>query len=177
LGAIRGAGLVAYQMGDFPLAERYLDRAHREKRDNAEMDAALETTQLILAWDPDARGLTDAQRLTRVRHDLAQAISRVESCAKSSGVELPNMAASQETGKDPTAAAVEKTDLATQYAQAKRSQASLSDRNLARHPEELNEASNLIFAMETAASQKCGEPTGLDEALEILGKYRQSKQQ
>jgi tetratricopeptide (TPR) repeat protein len=177
MGAIRGAGLAAYQMGDFPLAERYLDRAHREKRDNAEMDAALETTRLVLAWDPDARGLTDAQRLARVRHDLAQAISRVESCAKSSGVELPSMAASQETGKGQTATAAEKTGLAAQYEEAKRLQAGLSDRNLVRHPEELNEASNLIFAMEAAAAQKCGEPTGLDEALEILGRYRQSRQQ
>ncbi len=177
LGAIRGAGLAAYQMGDFPLAERYLDRAHREKRDNPEMDAALDTTRLILAWDPEAPRLTDAQRLARVRHDLAQAISRVESCAKSSGVELPNITASRETGKGQTAAAVEKTDLAAQYAQAKRLQAGLAGRNLARHPEELNEASNLIFAIETDAAQKCGEPTGLDEALEILDKYRQSRRQ
>ncbi len=161
LGAIRGAGLAAYQMGDFQLAERYLDRAHREKRDNPEMDAALETTRLVLAWDPDARGLTDAQRRERVRHDLAQGISRVESCAKSSGTDLTEKTASQSM-------------LATLYARAMAMQPELTDRNLARHPEQMDAAINLVFAMESAATQKCGPPTGLDEALGILVKYRQN---
>ncbi|MGB6485215.1 MAG: tetratricopeptide repeat protein [Candidatus Acidiferrales bacterium] len=162
LGAIRGAGLAAYQMGDFHVAERYLDRAHREKRDNAEMDAALETTQLVLAWDPDARDLTDAQRRERVRHDLAQAVSRVQSCAQSAGVDLTEKTATQ-------------SNLATLYAQAKAMQPQLVDRNLARHPEQLDAAINLVFALE-AAAQKCGQPTGLDKALVVLGTYRQGRE-
>ena len=164
-GALRGAGLTAYQIGDFLMAERYLDRAYREKKDDPEVAAALETARLVLAWDPDARGLTDAQRRARTRHDLAQAVSRVESCAKSSGVEL-----STTEGQTPG----QTTTLAAQYTQAKRLEVGLSDGNLTHHPEQLDASINLMFAMESSAAQKCGEPAGLDKALLILGTYRQS---
>jgi predicted Zn-dependent protease len=170
-GALRGAGLTAYQMGDFRVAERYLERALREKKDDPEAAGALDTTRLILAWDPEARGLTDAQRADRARHDLAQVTSRVESCAKSSGIDLSKTEAS------PPAGAGGKTDLATEYAQAKNLQVGLSDRNLARHPENLETAINLMFNMELTATQKCGQAAGLDNALEILGKRRQSREQ
>lgn len=164
-GALRGAGLTAYQSGDFHLAERYLDRAHREQHDDADVAAALDTTRLILAWDPQAPGLTYVQRRERVRHDLAQAISRVESCAKSGGVDLSKTTA----GSMP--------DLAAEYARAKNVQAGISDRDLARHPEALEDAINLIFAMESTAKRICGETSGLDRALEILGAHWQSNEQ
>jgi tetratricopeptide (TPR) repeat protein len=177
--AWRGAGMAAYETGDYRAAERYLDRAEREKTSDPQAAAALDTSRLILAWDPNARGLADSQRRERVRHDLAQAISRVENCAKSSGIDL-GQAESQtaatgktaETGKQgssqPNAGAV------AQYVQAKNLQAGLSDRDLARHPERMDEAINMIFGLEATATQKCGEPSGLDEALEILGKNRQN---
>ena len=180
--ALRGAGLASYQLGDFRVAERYLDRAYREKRDDADVAAALDTTHLILAWDPESRGLTEAQRRERVRHDLAQAISLTESCAKSSGIDLSKTpeqttTAGQNAGANQKAPAAPSGDVATEYAQAKNLQAALSDRNLSRHPEELDAAINMIFELELTASQKCGEPTGLDEALVTLGKHRQNREQ
>lgn len=165
VGALRGAGLTAFQMGDFHLAERYLDRAYREQRNDPEVAAALDTTRLILAWDPEARGLTYVERRERVRHDLQQAISRVESCAKTNGVDLSSTAA------------VPPPSLVIEYAQAKNAQIRISDANLARHPEDLETAINLIFAMETTATQKCGETTGLNQALETLGARQQSTEQ
>lgn len=164
-GALRGAGLTAYQMGDFHVAERYLERAHREKRDDSEVTGALDTTRLILAWDPEAAGLTYVQRRERARHDLAQAISRVESCAKSRGIDL-----SSEAGGSID-------DLAAEDAGAKIAQQGISDRNLARHPENLETAINLIFEIESVTAQTCGQATGLDRALEILEARRQSREQ
>jgi tetratricopeptide (TPR) repeat protein len=165
VGALRGAGLTAYQMGDFRVAERYLDRAYREKHDDPEVGQALDTTRLILAWDPEARGLTYVQRRERARHDLEQAISRVKSCAASSGVDLSSTQMSQAS------------DLAAEYVQAKSAQAGISDRNLERHPENLETAINLIFTMESTAGKTCGQTTGLDNALEILGERQQSREQ
>src|SRR5215469_1771479 len=165
--AMRGAGLAAFRMGNYRVAERYLERADRGQENEADVKADLETSRLILAWNPEAPRLTDAERRDRVRHDLAQVISRVESCANASGVGLPEPA-NQTTLTDKS------DDLTTQYAQAKTLQARLSDRDLARHPERLDAAINMIFELETTATQKCGEPTGLDGALEILGKNRQS---
>lgn len=170
-GALRGAGLTAYQMGDFSVAERYLDRANRAKEGDAEVKAALGTTRLILAWDPEAPGLTYVQRRERVRHDLAQAISRAESCAKTSGIDL------SKTQTGPNSGAAQTTDLASEYGQAERLRSGISDRNLAQHPEDLEAAINLIFNIELTATQRCGEATGLDNALEILGKRQESREQ
>lgn len=166
--ALRGAGLAAFRMGDYRLAERYLERVEREQKNQTDVETALEISQLILAWNPEAPRLRDTERRSRVRHDLAQVISRVALCAKASGVDLSETPASQTTGTGQTG------DLTTQYTQAKNLQARLSDRDLARHPERLDAAINIIFELEATATQKCGEPTGLDEALEILGKNRQN---
>jgi tetratricopeptide (TPR) repeat protein len=178
-GAVRGAGIAAYEMGDYRVAERYLERAEREKTADPQAAEELDTARLILAWDPNARGLRDSQRRERVRHDLAQAISRVEACAKSSGIDLA-AAETQTVTPGKTAGAGKQGsvqpsgDLAAQYAQAKTLQAGISDRDLDRHPERMDEAINMIFELEGTATQKCGEPAGLDEALEILGKNRQN---
>lgn len=167
-GAVRGAGLAAFRMGDYRLAERYLERADRKQRNEADVETALETARLILAWNPESPRLTDGERRDRVRHDLAQVISRVELCAKGSGVDLSKNPANQNPGTGKT------ENLMTEYLQAKNLQTGLSDRDLARHPERLDAAVNMIFELEATATRKCGEPTGLDEALEILDRNRQN---
>lgn len=166
--AVRGAGLAAFRLGNYRVAERYLERAEREQQNGTDVEAALETTRLILAWNPEAPRLRDAERRDRVRHDLAQVISRVELCGRGSGVGLSKAPANQ------TAGTSQPSDLQVQYAQARNLEARLADRDLARHPERLDAAVNIIFQMESTATQKCGEPTGLDEALEILGRNRQN---
>jgi len=166
--AFRGAGLAAFRMGDYRVAERYLERADRAQKKQVDVETALETSRLILAWNPEAPRLTDAERRDRVRHDLTQVISRVELCAKASGVDLSGTAANQTAGPDHS------DDLVTQYVQAETLQAKLSNRDLARHPDRLDAAINMIFELEATATQKCGEPTGLDEALETLRKNRQN---
>lgn len=166
--ALRGAGLAAFRIGDYRVAERYLERASRVRSNETDVEMTLQTTRLIIAWNPEAPRLRDVERRDRVRHDLAQVISRVELCAKGSGVDLSKIAANQTAGTPHI------DDLATQYVQARNLQARLSDRDLTRHPEHLDAAINMIFELEATATQKCGEPTGLDEALEILGKNRQN---
>ncbi len=198
-GALKGAGLAAYQMEDYPAAERYLERAARESKPDPQLADTLEITRLILAWNPEAVGLRDTERRARVRHDLAQAISRAEACAKNSGLDLSvtvvgqkaasksgnqessatkNVSQNQQTGANESSASgtgSSAPNLATEYVLAKNLQAELSDRNLARHPETLDQAIDAIFALESAVSQKCGEPAGgLDKALEVLGQDRQN---
>lgn len=163
VGALRGAGLSAFQMGDFRLAERYLERAYREKRNDSEVGATLETTQLILAWDPEAPGLADTDRRERERHDFAQAFSRLQSCARDTGTDLTDTAKPQ-------------SDLTTLYAQARAMQPRLSERNLARHPEPSDVVMNLVLAIESATVQKCGQPAGLDKALLAMETSRQGRE-
>lgn len=179
LSALRGAGLAAYQMEDYLTAERYLERAERMKHD-PQIAAALGTARLIVAWNPEAPGLRDAERRARVRHDLAVAISRAEACAKSSGMDLSSAVQKPKTqaeakGTPVNAGAVDAPALVAQYALAKKLEAGLTNRNLSRNPKVVDEAIDAIFSLEVAATQKCGEPSGdLDKALEILGHNRQN---
>lgn len=184
IGALRGAGLAAYQMEDYRTAARYLERAEKRNSHDSEVAPALDTSRLILAWNPEAPGLRDADRRERVRHDLAQAISRAESCAKSSGMDFSAATAGQKASQtrhtasntpSGNASASPAATLVAEYALAKNLQAGLSNRNLARHPDALDAAIEAIFSLEAAATQKCGEPAGgLDRALEVLGKNRQN---
>lgn len=180
LSALRGAGLAAYQMEDYRTAERYLERAEKRDSHDVNVNSALNTTRLILTWNPEAPGLRDAERRARVRHDLAATMSRAETCAKSSGLDLSSgipKAATQGEGKRTTTStsADSLPALVTQYFLAKKLQTGLTNRNLSRHPETMDEAIDAIFTLEAAATQKCGEPaSGLDKALEILGNSRQN---
>lgn len=169
-GAWRGAGLAAYQIGDFSHAEYYLDRAYRlerkgkkDKKNEARVLSALDDSRLVLSVDPYLRGLSALDRRDRVRSDFENAFSRLQSCAKSLGANL-------------SAKAPPQSDLAALYATAKAMQPKLTDRNLTRHPDQLTAAMNLAFSMENIAAARCGPPQGPDNALVLLGKFHQARQ-
>lgn len=164
--AWKGAGMAAYNLGEFAAARRYLTRAHRMLKDDDQVSATLETVTLALAWNPYMRGLTEEQKRERTRHDFEQAMSRLENCAKSSGVDLSAQTAT--TGE---------ANLSALYAQAQNLQPRLAEKNLRRHPEQADAAMNLVFAIEAATAEKCGEPTGLDEALLELQKFEPGGEQ
>lgn len=86
--AWKGAGIAAYRLGYFEVAERYLGRAERIDEHDTEVTEALQISRLAQAWDPYLPGLTEMQRHDRTRHDFGQAMQRLQSCAKSSGVRL-----------------------------------------------------------------------------------------
>src|SRR5690348_451712 len=183
--AWKNAGIAAYELQYFAVAQRYLERAQRvgkEEKDDPEVKSYLETSRLVLQWDPYLPHLTEPQRNDRVRHNLAQAIARLESCAKASGLDLTaqplpagqNSNASQ-NGRPQGSAPVNSgaLDLAVLYSQAQTLRPQLAEKNLRRHPEQIDAAMNLVFTIETAAAQKCGEPAGLDKALLEIQKTMQ----
>lgn len=172
--AWKGAGISAYKLGYFGAAQRYLQRAQRLDKKDMEVNSYFETARLVLQWDPYLAGLGEAQKRDRTRHDFSQALERLQSCAKTSGAELPAQppAPAQQTSTPPNGPAGQNAsqkaavnDLASLYAQAQALRPQLSERNLKRHPYQVDAAMNLVFAIETTTAQKCGEPTGLDKAL------------
>ena len=181
--AWKGAGMAAYNLGYFAVAERYLTHARRLDKNDDEVKSHLEIARLVLQWDPYLRELTEAQRDARVRHDFAQAAQRLQSCAKASGINLAaqqaspaqNPSASQNAKPAATNSAPNSgtPDLPSLYAQAQALQHQLAERNLTRHPDAIDNAMNLVFAIEKATAAKCGEPTGLDMALLEIYKITQ----
>jgi len=161
--SLRGAGLAAYQLGDFRAAVGYLARAQRMRKDDPEVSSALAMSRLVVSADPNLRGVSEFERRERVRDDFEHAFSRLQSCAKSRGV---NLSAKQNPPSDLTAL----------YARANALRPQLTDRNLARHPSQMDAAMNLMFTMEDLATEQCGAPGGIDEALTLLGKFRPGRE-
>ncbi|MGH9710397.1 MAG: tetratricopeptide repeat protein, partial [Candidatus Acidiferrales bacterium] len=125
--SLRGAGLAAYQLGQFRQAESYLDRAHRLQRDDAEVSQVLDISRLVISADPYARGLNEAERRDRARGDFEQAFVRLQSCAKNRGTNVSSSGAPQ-------------SELVTLGTQAKALEPQLTERNLKLHPGQVDTA-------------------------------------
>ncbi|MHB8487402.1 MAG: tetratricopeptide repeat protein [Candidatus Acidiferrales bacterium] len=156
--ALRGAGLAAYQLGEFQQTERYLDRARRLGDKDTDVSHALDMSRMVTSADPYARDLSEAERRERARRDFAQAFGRLQSCAKSRGTDLFEKDAPQ-------------SEMVTLGMQAKALEPQLTDENLRRHPGQIQVAMNLVFVMEDVVTKECGAPQGMDEALTLIGKF------
>ena len=156
--ALRGAGLAAYQIGEFQQAERYLDRVRRLGNKDADVSHALDISRMVTSADPYVRELSEAERRDRARRDFEEAFGRLRSCAKSSGTDLFEKGAPQ-------------SEMVTLGMQAKALEPQLTDENLRRHPGQIDVAMNLVFVMEDVVTKECGAPQGMDEALTLIGKF------
>lgn len=154
--AEEGAGVASYQLGDYVEAERYLDRASRLAPLDDAAKQMLETSRQVLALDPLAEGLSAAERAERAAGAFEMALARLKSCASSRNENLQ--------------AAQPATPFQQLYAQAQKESILASETALKRHPENMQDAMNLAFQMEAAATGTCGPSSGSDLALELIGR-------
>jgi len=186
--AWKGAGKAAFTLGYFAAAEHYLQIATRLHQSNPEIAAELQSSRLVQQWDPYLRGLTAPEKWARTRHVFLAATARLKTCAKSSGIQLsaPRRPVQGKTKASPNAEAASASngeantanplDLVALYQKARTLQPQLADWNLRGHPETIDAAMNLVFAIESATAQTCGQPAGLDAALLVLRKTMQSRE-
>lgn len=156
--ALRGAGLAAYQIGDYRRAQGYLERVHRADKKDSEVSSALDLSRLVLLADPSTPGLSETERRERVRGDFRQAFSRLQGCMKTLGIST-------------SSATPQHSDIAGLWAKAKDMQPRLS-RISFRRSENQDAALSLAFEIERLCAQKCGPPPDADEALLLLEKNR-----
>jgi tetratricopeptide (TPR) repeat protein len=156
--ALAGAGECYFQTGQYAQAQRYLDQAMQEDPHLTRTAPMLETTRAVLDLDPFIRWLGEQERAQRARKAFDQAMTRLEACAAQRGIDLP--AASG----DP---------LQTLYAQATTFQPRMRQRTLSRDSEWVSNTMDLVFEIEKAASQGCGEPQGLDLALLLIAREQE----
>jgi tetratricopeptide (TPR) repeat protein len=78
--ALWGAGQAAFQLRQYRPAQRYLDRAVRLQPRLPEAQALLATARLILALNPNQRGLSSRQRAQRIIQNFQYAQRRVNEC-------------------------------------------------------------------------------------------------
>ncbi len=155
LTALIGAGLVSFKLGAYASAAADLARASKADPDNKTVASTLEAARLVIDSDPFSARLSGREKAHRVADALTRAIQRADQC--SSSVKNQNS-----------------SSLAELAAQAKLQQKSMwSERNLLLHSDQDEAAMETTFKIETAATQLCGEPTGIDAALRLIErKYR-----
>jgi tetratricopeptide (TPR) repeat protein len=78
--ALAGAGLAAFELGRYPVAETYLKAAVAAEPNDAQSSERLKTTEMALAMDPFRPGVSATQRSRIVVEAFAVAGERLKAC-------------------------------------------------------------------------------------------------
>jgi tetratricopeptide (TPR) repeat protein len=151
-GAMSGAGLSAFELGRYGLAERYLKAATMANPPDTESATRLKITELVLRIDPFQQGLSESRRNQIVVDAFAAAGQRLKSC----NVQNASFTAST---TEPS--------LAETWQRIK---PRITLRGLERHHELVETAMNLVFRIENETVASCGTPNVTDTALLLIAK-------
>jgi tetratricopeptide (TPR) repeat protein len=156
--AVAGAGRAAFELGEFAAALEDFNRLSPERRDQPDIAAYHDMAHRVLALDPFLAGLAPQVKAQRAENALALAGARAQSCARQSGVSL--------------AETPPRTELQIAYATTQTMSPNWRARDLEKFPDRLDAAMQTSFDIQNAAAKTCGEPTGDDRALWLLGRSR-----
>lgn len=154
--ALAGAGLAAFELGRYPVAQRYLQAAVAADSSDAQSTANLKTTELVLQMDPFRRDISVAQRDRIVAEAFANAGDRLKTCGAANG--------------SAARAAAPQPNLADQWTKMK---PQISESGLRRNPDLVNAAMEVVFNIERQTSATCGAPAGTDLALLLIAKLHE----
>ncbi len=153
--ALSGAGYAAFQLGQYPLAQRYLQEAIAANRNDTQSSHLLQISEMVLHMDPFRRQISTAERNQAVLGAFIAAGDRLKSCA------LP---ISSSPGSGPP------ISLNGQWLAMK---PHVNAAGLRRDPDLAENAMDLVFRIERQSSIVCGTPTGADLALLLISKLHE----
>lgn len=156
--ALAEAGMAAFQLGRYDVADSYLQAAVAANPSDAQSEARLKTTELVLRMNPFQRQLSVAKRDRIVIEAFAAAGERLKTCSASG-----NSAASVAQGSVPGGLAERWEKLRPQ----------ITEQGLRRDPDLVEAAMQLVFDIERQASTACGTPEGTDMALLLIAKLHE----
>jgi tetratricopeptide (TPR) repeat protein len=156
--ALAGAGLAAFDLGRYPLAQRYLQVAATANPEDTQSANLLNTTELVLRMDPYQRQISSDQRNRIVIEAFAAAGDRLKSCVAT--VSSSGTASSE---------VLEQT-LTDSWAKMK---PNINQGDLRRDPDLAERAMDLVFEIERQTKAACGAPTGTDLALLLISKLHE----
>jgi tetratricopeptide (TPR) repeat protein len=156
--ALAGAGLAAFELGRYPLAERYLQAAVAANPNNTQSAARLRMTELVLKIDPFRREISVEQRHRIVIQAFAAAGERLKSCPATG------------SSRGPASSAISQPSLADQWAKLK---PQITEQGLRKNPDLVEAAMNLAFEIERQTNAACGPPTGIDMALLLISRLHE----
>ncbi len=152
--AMAGAGRAAFELGRYPVAERYLQEAVAGNTSDMQSADRLKTTELVLRMDPFRRQISVAQRDKIVVEAFETAGRRLKSCGAATSPAVP----------------AAQPNLADSWAKMK---PQISEEHLRRDPDLVEQAMDLVFTIERQTSGTCGTPAGVDMALLLIAKLHE----
>ena len=156
--ALAGAGLAAFDLGRYALAQRYLQVAATANPEDRQSVGLLNTTELVLQMDPFRRQISADQRNRIVIEAFAAAGDRLKSCSATANLDH---------SKSPER--LEQT-LADSWAEMK---PKINQGDLRRDPDLVEKAMDLVFEIERQTKAACGAPSGTDLALLLISKLHE----
>ena len=151
---LAGAAKAAFVQGRYPVALEYFEKARAEGSSDPETEKLFQLTRLVLENDPFDHRISWQGRSSRALAALAQADSRLQQC-------------SNQLAGTIGAAPAELSDTLSKLDDARKHATTAA---LRRDPDLLVRISGLAFGAEKTASNWCGQPQGMDEALVLIGR-------
>lgn len=150
--SMAGAGDAAFRLGEYPKALHYLQGAVNRGRDSGSTLQLFELAQTAVSLDPLQPHLTKSERQARLLRGLDQALQRASSCA---GV--------KRTGE-------ETSELRSLQAEAEKAKGAIQKGRNPLDSDEVRSEFELIYQIEETANKACGEATGPDLGLVLIGR-------
>lgn len=170
--ALAGAGDAAFNLGHFRTAEKYLQGAVAAQPDNARARSQLKTATLVLQSDPFLRHLSDAERNRRIAAAFAHVGERLKNCARAQNIDLA--ANPGNVNATPNSSGNDLPSLWARWQAARRLLRRLNSPSNADLPDTLMD---LTVQIEQQTGQQCGELSGLDLALLLGARDRETVDQ
>lgn len=149
-----GAGTAAFELGRYPVAQRYLQAAVLADPQDTKSAALLRITQLVLQMDPFQRRLSVEKRNRVVIQAFSTAGARLTSCGTSRNA--------------PSASAFQA--LVDKWTKMK---PEITERQLQRDPDLVESAMELVFSIEHQTSNWCAVASEPDTALLLIARLHE----
>jgi tetratricopeptide (TPR) repeat protein len=164
--ALAGAGEAAYHAGRYRTAQRYLQAAVNARPQDSTLRYLLSSANLILETDPFARRISDAERNRRIVSAFAKAGEHLTACGQQRGINLTVASNNAAPSSPPALATLESRWLASKHDLPRLRSAGETDL-----PDAIMD---LVFQIEEQTAEDCGEPQGVDQALFLISRDRES---
>ncbi|MGH9498608.1 MAG: tetratricopeptide repeat protein [Terriglobales bacterium] len=156
--ALAGAGWAAFELGRYPLAQRYLQGAVSANPSDTQSAARLKLTELVLEMDPFQRQISAAERDRIVIKSFAAAGERLKACP------------AVENLKEGTPSTGGQQSLGEKWETMK---PRVTLQGLRRDPDLVERAMEVVFGIERQTSVACGSPSETDKALLLIAKLHE----
>jgi tetratricopeptide (TPR) repeat protein len=172
--ALAGAGETAYSAGRYRTAQHYLQAAVNSDPHDSNLRDLLASTNEILETNPFARRISDAERNRRLGAAFDDAGQRLTSCAQQKGLDIGTVKPVASSLSPTTSPASPLVALHLRWLATK------PDIGRLRYPGENDLPDvimDLVFSIEQQTAQDCGEPQGVDRALLLISRNRDTADQ